>query len=634
MFKMKTLLILFIFLFSITSAEHLEGTCLRSDEGWIKSSDIISKSASYISDNHHDVQENNVCENVDKYYSITFDLNPNELITSFSGTIGVSWDTVGDEWIATITGTSDISSRGPFFWGIASYLNNGDKYQLDWDMKASREVTLNYIGYEQNNYAYKTYTLNTQYQHVTQQVLQNNSLPHQAIIFYNSGTVLDSSHEWQVGDKLYVKNLVLSKEVKAGEKVGTLWKPSIDSFKGWYDQYGNLVTEDTVITENLQISYRTINTENDSYQILDYIGSSGTQWAMTDLVPTKDMWFDLTFAQRGQATSSNGYNFVLGVWAPLSIGTRNDYFIVASGDQERNYGAIDDVNLGLITEIRPTVGTKYRVINGQGFATINGVQVLNNIKPNDITRDHNILLLANNGPCSVENPGYLQNNCEYYPQYGKSSPYKWGATYSNDNLYYAKVYTGTPNNEAQSVLVGNFIPARRTSNGELGFFDSISKKFYTNLGKGKFIASPSLKTSEYKNNTLYINGVQVPQLKGLNLASDGTTITDPTDGFTWSVSYDLNVYDNGVLNYSYPGPVTFELCIDDVCSGEYTDCGIGSDLFSNHKVEYRPKYVPAGYTVEYDTYYLYDDLLPNMGFGSKGNGDHRFVIGINPSVTH
>lgn len=634
MIKMKTLLILFIFLFSITSAEHLEGTCLRSDEGWIKSSDIISKSASYISDNHHDVQENNVCENVDKYYSITFDLNPNELITSFNGTIGVSWDTVSDEWIATITSIPDISSRGPFFWGISSYLNNGDKYQLDWDMKASREVTLNYIGYEQNNYAYKTYTLNTQYQHVTQQVLQNSSLPHQAIIFYNSGTVLDSSHEWQVGDKLYVKSLVLSKEVKAGEKVGKLWKPSTDSFKGWYDQYGNLVTEDTVVTENLQISYRTIKTKTDSYKILDFIGSSGTQWTMTDLVPTEDMWFDLTFAQRGQTTSGTGYNFVLGVWAPLSIGTRNDYFIVASGDQERNYGAIDGVNLGLITEIRAAVGTKYRVINGQGYATINGVQVLNNIKANNVTRNHNILLLANNGPCSEGNTGYLQNNCEYFSQYGPSTPYKWGSTYSNDNLYYARVYRGTTNNVSQSILVGNFVPARRQSDGKLGFFDSVSKNFYTNLGKGEFIASPSLTTSEYKNNSLYINGVQVPELSGMMLASDGTTITDPSDGYTWSVSYDLNVYDNGVLNYSYQGPVTFELCIDDVCSGEYTDCGLGSDLFSNHKIEYRPKNVPTGYTVEYDTYYLYDDLLPWMGLCSKANNDHRFVIGIAPRVTH
>ena len=631
MFKKINLLTFFIFTlsFSWVYAEHLEGVCIRSASDWVKTSDVISNSASYTTSEHHEVEDNNVCKNVDQYYSVTFDLNPNELIYYFASTgDSVSWDTTGNEWIATITSINpSITSRGPFFSGIKQFLTHDNKYQIDVDMKASRTLTLNTIGYEQNDYYQDAYTINDYWNHYKIQVKQNDYLTYQAFVIYNSGTYSDTDHEWQVGDKLYVKNFALSKEVKAGEKVGDLWKPATDSFKGWYDQYGNLVTEDTVVTENLQISYRTIKTETDSYKILDYLGSSGTQWTMTDLDTKEDTWFDLSFSQRAQSVN-NGYNFLIGSWGSLSAGTNGSYFVTNSGGWERNV-----YDSSIITEIRPSIGTKYNIINGQGYATINGISVMSNIQPNS-SSDLKLLLFANNGPCLPGSTSFLKNNCAFYGTYWLDTPYKWGSYYSNDNLYYVRIYEGPVNNTSSSKLVGNFVPARRQSDGELGFFDSVSKNFYTNLGTGEFIASPSLTTSEYKNNTLYINGEPVPQLSGKVLASDGVTITDPADGYTWQVSFDLNVWDNGTLNYSYQGPVTFEFCVDDVCSGEYTDAGCGVDLWSNHKIEYRPKYVPAGYTVEYPTYYLYDDLLPNMGFDGKNTGPNRFVIGINPTVTH
>ena len=47
------------------------------------------------------------------------------------------------------------------------------------------------------------------------------------------------------------------------------------------------------------------------------------------------------------------------------------------------------------------------------------------------------------------------------------------------------------------VLDGNFIPARRNSDGELGMYDTVSGTFFTNAGEGEFVAGPDAATNIY-----------------------------------------------------------------------------------------------------------------------------------------
>ena len=50
-------------------------------------------------------------------------------------------------------------------------------------------------------------------------------------------------------------------------------------------------------------------------------------------------------------------------------------------------------------------------------------------------------------------------------------------------IYYFKIYD-------DNVLIYNFIPARRNSDGVVGMFDSVSGQFFTNSGNGNFVAGP------------------------------------------------------------------------------------------------------------------------------------------------
>jgi len=62
--------------------------------------------------------------------------------------------------------------------------------------------------------------------------------------------------------------------------------------------------------------------------------------------------------------------------------------------------------------------------------------------------------------------------------------------FRHNNLYkaYAKVYYVKIWNNG--LLVRNFIPARRNSDGEIGMYDTVSNTFFTNSGTGEFIGGP------------------------------------------------------------------------------------------------------------------------------------------------
>ena len=52
---------------------------------------------------------------------------------------------------------------------------------------------------------------------------------------------------------------------------------------------------------------------------------------------------------------------------------------------------------------------------------------------------------------------------------------------TNAKLYYAKIY------DSSKVLVRDFVPCYRKSDGEIGLYDRVENKFYTNAGTGVFL---------------------------------------------------------------------------------------------------------------------------------------------------
>jgi hypothetical protein len=61
-----------------------------------------------------------------------------------------------------------------------------------------------------------------------------------------------------------------------------------------------------------------------------------------------------------------------------------------------------------------------------------------------------------------------------------------------------------------NILKRDYVPARRASDGAVGLYDMIEKKFYTNAGPGSFTAGPVLATNNiafYKNNNISGNSI-------------------------------------------------------------------------------------------------------------------------------
>jgi hypothetical protein len=48
-------------------------------------------------------------------------------------------------------------------------------------------------------------------------------------------------------------------------------------------------------------------------------------------------------------------------------------------------------------------------------------------------------------------------------------------------IFYVQIYDN-------NILVRDFIPARRNSDGVLGMYDTVTNTFFTNAGTGEFIA--------------------------------------------------------------------------------------------------------------------------------------------------
>ena len=172
-----------------------------------------------------------------KTFAVTFD----SLLKLGTGVVDSStWSVSNGEFIMTSSGGS-----GGYLTGFHNYMTNGMKYRITIQAKASKAITLS-MNYEAG--ASKSISLTSSYQTFYVDFTYNSSATYKALTFYSSN--------WASGDKLYVKDVQLSKLVNYDSTYGTLPTPTtysktgyIVSFEGWYTAKtdGTHVTASTAV---------------------------------------------------------------------------------------------------------------------------------------------------------------------------------------------------------------------------------------------------------------------------------------------------------------------------------------------------------------------------------------------------
>ena len=170
-------------------------------------------------------------------YAVTFD----SLLSLGAGSVdSSSWSISNGEFIMTSAG-----GNGGYIYGFTDHMTNGVRYRITIQAKASKAITLP-MNYEAGGS--KNISLTTSYQTYYIDYTYNSSATYSALTFYSSN--------WNSGDKLYVKNITLSRLVIYDSTYGTLPTPLREgyTFDGWYtaSSGGTKVASSTkvTITEN------------------------------------------------------------------------------------------------------------------------------------------------------------------------------------------------------------------------------------------------------------------------------------------------------------------------------------------------------------------------------------------------
>lgn len=176
-----------------------------------------------------------------------------------------------------------------------------------------------------------------------------------------------------------------------------------------------------------------------AYQQVEYIESQGAQIITLDYIVQEDDAIDFTFLLQGsgEAHLTQATDGIVGVW----------YNYANSGIYIR-FGYNTSLNLGATKwQIKQHCILEKNRIIVDGVTAVLGYSSMPNVEQN---------IFAGKRP-----------NGTYY-------------SYS-----YARIYAYSIYNENETKI--NLIPCYRKSDGEIGLYDTINKKFYTNLGTGEFL---------------------------------------------------------------------------------------------------------------------------------------------------
>lgn len=186
-----------------------------------------------------------------------------------------------------------------------------------------------------------------------------------------------------------------------------------------------------------------------TYKRLNYIQSTGTQYIDTGLIPksTRKVYAEVRSVDGVTSIGVNGWG--------------------SSGSQESALFGYSSTSGGLMTswsgtyEINviecPIDSEIHKFILKNGEQTIDGVVVGNDYITDTASAAQTMYLFAEHG--------------------------EWTGTplYNSSRIYRCKIYEN-------DVLIRDFIPARRNSDGVVGMYDAVNDILFTNQGTGSFIA--------------------------------------------------------------------------------------------------------------------------------------------------
>ena len=249
------------------------------------------------------------------------------------------------------------------------------------------------------------------------------------------------------------------------------------------------------------------------YTQLEYIESTGTQYINTLLslprgwrIKGKLLLTSVTTDSRGifGAQAQNG-----SVWARNQFESSwgaNNWFVGIGGYQ---YGGSPQANVEYEFDVCNIVGdTSYIKINGENVALTTG-QADTGVR-SDLS-------------CYLFN-AHISDGTNYFGQFRMIG--KWEVYNENHNL------------------VGNYIPAKRNSDGKIAVYDLVTQNFLQNAGTGEFVSGPEVPHT--------LNGFLIDKIKDYGTwtvtATDGAKtatqdiLVDSADVFAVEIAYKLWLY--------------------------------------------------------------------------------------------
>lgn len=286
--------------------------------------------------------------------------------------------------------------------------------------------------------------------------------------------------------------------------------------------------------------------ENTPYEELEYIKGTGTQYIDTGFIPTDNTKIKLKIKD---------------------ITTNDKMIISATSDWSSNRFLLTYYSNALRWYLH---GEVYKRVDTNSINEVEAYRGYYKVNDEVISNDTTSKTLTNLTNIFIWGSSYLEN---------RNNGFK---------LYYFQIY----DNE---VLIRDFIPVRRKSDGEVCLYDKVSKQFYINQGTGKFSAGPEKqpKISDFKI-LEYIQSTGT-QCIDTGINPDSNTVIEIK--FSWQGSN----YGWGRL-FGTSGDINFELAAKSNTTFRFGINGIGADVPFNGDVIQTVKVTGTG------KYYL-DDVL-------------------------
>ena len=212
------------------------------------------------------------------------------------------------------------------------------------------------------------------------------------------------------------------------------------------------------------------------YTRVDYIESTGTQYIDTGVIANRNTGFDIDFI------SYNKISKISGEYGTL-FGARKTYR--DSGFQLTTYN-----NASLLGHFLFGTNSSYEDIRYSAGIVPSTRQ--------KISFKNNILTLPDNSTTTVTDYTFTTPSTLAIFALNQDGSI---IEYSKTKLYNFKIYDG-------DTLIRDFIPCYRNSDNEVGLYDLVDNKFYTNAGTGKFEYNKDFNDKYVKLNYIEFTGTQ------------------------------------------------------------------------------------------------------------------------------